>query len=668
MPAKVAIITRTRDRPLLLPRCIESVLNQTFRDWLHVIVNDGGDPATVESVVSRFAGQYHGRLQIIHNPKSLGMQQASNLAIWSCESEFVAIHDDDDTWNAAFLEECVRYLEIAGPESREQGVAVQSFWIMEEIDSWGKVVEVSRQDFLPFESVSLFQLAARNQFPPIAFLYRRAAHEKIGWFDQTFNELGDHDFNLRFLTHYDIGTIPKRLANYHWRHQSNGSSYANTVTDGVASHRKTSVRMQNHYLREDLASGRVGLGFLLNISSSLEAQKEKIQSLANKTENTAGHLYEVSRRLLYYQKKIDALLKPWKARWPGSVYDHLADWVASQSGNRATLNHGNGHATANVSRDEDAAQIRLVRKPTDVFLYMQGDVRRWLNRPTLGFVAARMTAEQEAETTPAAVGNGNVLDAIYDVLRRRLGIDENTAARIKELEIETERKLSCRIPQPKQSSSNTNGANGFGAHSLTHPATEKPLVDQHTSLSGAWEGDLASSLYTGLVRRRRLQHPLRHADGNGFWEMIGYEVMGPLHHAFIAWVVARASKLGLEKLFFLSRDGYQLTKGFDQVRQKRGLQIKGEYLFASRRLWNVARIDLLDEENLAFLVTPNPRMRVRDFLRRIGMDPVPHEALVRRLGFAGVDELVSTQGGVFKSEALHQNMRRLFRELEGKIL
>ena len=50
--AAVAIITRTKDRPLLLRRAVESVLGQTHADWVHVIVNDGGDPAAVEQVVA----------------------------------------------------------------------------------------------------------------------------------------------------------------------------------------------------------------------------------------------------------------------------------------------------------------------------------------------------------------------------------------------------------------------------------------------------------------------------------------------------------------------------------------------------------------------------------------------------------------------------------------
>ncbi|MDB6022866.1 MAG: glycosyl transferase, partial [Pedosphaera sp.] len=192
MQKKVAVITRTKNRPLLLQRCVQSVLNQTCQDWFHVIVNDGGDPATVEGVVARFAERYQGRVKLIHNATSVGMQNASNLGIRASESEYIGIHDDDDTWHGMFLEECVGFLDAAGPESRDQGVAVQSFWIMEEMDSWGNIVEISRKDYLPFESINLFQTAAKNPFAPISFLYRRKVHETVGYFDQTFNELGDH--------------------------------------------------------------------------------------------------------------------------------------------------------------------------------------------------------------------------------------------------------------------------------------------------------------------------------------------------------------------------------------------------------------------------------------------------------------------------------------------
>lgn len=38
---RVGIITRTKNRPLLLRRAIQSVANQTYKNYVHIIVNDG---------------------------------------------------------------------------------------------------------------------------------------------------------------------------------------------------------------------------------------------------------------------------------------------------------------------------------------------------------------------------------------------------------------------------------------------------------------------------------------------------------------------------------------------------------------------------------------------------------------------------------------------------
>ena len=99
---RVVVVTRTKNRPILLQRCIRSVLEQSYTDWLHVIVNDGGDPISVQGLVSLSSSEYRGRVRLIHKPQSLGMQNASNVAITATESEFIVIHDDDDSWASDF--------------------------------------------------------------------------------------------------------------------------------------------------------------------------------------------------------------------------------------------------------------------------------------------------------------------------------------------------------------------------------------------------------------------------------------------------------------------------------------------------------------------------------------------------------------------------------------
>ena len=63
----VAIITRTKNRVILLERCIRSILDQTYDNWTHVIVNDGGEPGPVEKLLKNYIHEYRGRITLIHN-------------------------------------------------------------------------------------------------------------------------------------------------------------------------------------------------------------------------------------------------------------------------------------------------------------------------------------------------------------------------------------------------------------------------------------------------------------------------------------------------------------------------------------------------------------------------------------------------------------------------
>ncbi|HEX5688579.1 MAG TPA: glycosyltransferase, partial [Roseiflexaceae bacterium] len=124
--ARVAIITRTKNRPLLLRRAIQGMLDQTFKDWLLVIVNDGGSPESVELVVDELADQLAGRVLVLHHPISLGMQTAANAGISNSNSDFIIIHDDDDSWEPTFLARTVSHLDERGWNPRSGGVITWS--------------------------------------------------------------------------------------------------------------------------------------------------------------------------------------------------------------------------------------------------------------------------------------------------------------------------------------------------------------------------------------------------------------------------------------------------------------------------------------------------------------------------------------------------------------
>ena len=273
--AKIAIITRTKNRNILLRRALESVLNQSFKNWLMVIINDGGNKEEVDQLCAQYKDSFNGRLLVIHNEESRGMEAASNRGITSCDSDFIVIHDDDDSWHPDFLKICFEKLEHC-PISSVKGVVTHSVCVCERIEG-DKVQIVGRSIYNgDLESVTLAKMASSNQFPPISFLYKREVFEEIGLYDESLPVLGDWDFNLRFLEKFDILVIKEPLAYYHHRVADFDSVYSNTVIGGKDKHILYDSLIRNRLIRKDIQQNRIGLGLLVNTVNSNNATDAKI--------------------------------------------------------------------------------------------------------------------------------------------------------------------------------------------------------------------------------------------------------------------------------------------------------------------------------------------------------------------------------------------------------
>ncbi|BBK35788.1 hypothetical protein STAQ_08660 [Allostella sp. ATCC 35155] len=274
----VAVVTRTKDRAVLLRRAMESVLAQTSGDWVHVVVNDGGDPAPVDRLAAFFADRYAGRLKVVHNPRSLGMEAASNVGLRAADSRYVVIHDDDDSWEPEFLQATTAYLD-AHDGTTIAGVVTHSVRIDERIV--GDTVEIERRS--PYNewvrSITLFRMAGGNMFPPISFLFRRSMLDTVGYYREDLPVLGDWDFNLRFLARSDIGVLPRPLALYHHRPSSTDPAYANSIFGAQDKHALYDALIRNELMRRDLDAGKVGLGTLVNVGQHLSLLELKLNAL-----------------------------------------------------------------------------------------------------------------------------------------------------------------------------------------------------------------------------------------------------------------------------------------------------------------------------------------------------------------------------------------------------
>lgn len=264
---RVAVITRTNNRPLLLERAMLSLLGQTFEDWLMVVVNNGGKAGEVDALREKYADRFRGRIIVWHLERPVSLGAANNIGLRACDSDFAVLHDDDDSWHPDFLRECLGLLDEIGDAA---GVISHSTIIYEEITG-NAVRELSRSPFNAHlqHMVSYFSLLARNQFPPISFLFSRRVADEIGQFDELLTVLEDWDFNLRFMAKHDIHVLAKPLAFWHQRPSISSSSLGNTVVARLRDHHTVECQLRNQLLRRDLETNTVGTGTVMHLSRAL---------------------------------------------------------------------------------------------------------------------------------------------------------------------------------------------------------------------------------------------------------------------------------------------------------------------------------------------------------------------------------------------------------------
>lgn len=303
MTATVAIITRTKNRPLLLKRAGESVARQSYDNYIWVIVNDGGDEAEVKAVI-RSCDVPRDRIRLISNQQSVGMEAASNIGIRQSESDYIVIHDDDDTLHPDFLTESVSFLE-SDEGQIYGGTATGVEYVSEEIRG-DEVVIHGRYPYLDHvKRVEFAELMAQNIVTTISFLYRRTLFREIGGYKEDLPVLGDWYFNIEFVLRADIKVIDKTLAYYHHRDRPDelgGSEYSNSVIAGLAVHEEYATLVRNKLIREHLQSSGISGAIVMGYFAKEARQK-------------AGELTRQSSSGRWSDKAIDTLLAEHDRLW-----------------------------------------------------------------------------------------------------------------------------------------------------------------------------------------------------------------------------------------------------------------------------------------------------------------------------------------------------------------
>jgi FMN phosphatase YigB (HAD superfamily) len=140
------------------------------------------------------------------------------------------------------------------------------------------------------------------------------------------------------------------------------------------------------------------------------------------------------------------------------------------------------------------------------------------------------------------------------------------------------------------------------------------------------------SLLAGAMRLARLQKPVRDQPQEAIWD-VACGVVGPLLFGFTQWCLEWAVERGIERVYFVSRDGQILHRTAQEIVQRRSLPLCCDYLHGSRQAWLLPGIDRLAEEHLQWILRPTAGLDLEEVFGRMGLRPENFLPTLNQAGF-----------------------------------
>ena len=186
-PPIISIIVRTKNRPHLLSRCLQSLDNQLRRPDEVVVVNDAG--ISIEHVASGFSKL---NVHLINFEEPQGRARAGNLGVEGSIGNVIGFLDDDDQ----FLPDHLQRLEQAMLQF-DAKVAYSGCRVIKR-DLMGESASVRETEVLQYnDSFDALRLRYENYIPLISILLEKSLWIDIGGFDESFDMFEDWDMLIR---------------------------------------------------------------------------------------------------------------------------------------------------------------------------------------------------------------------------------------------------------------------------------------------------------------------------------------------------------------------------------------------------------------------------------------------------------------------------------------
>ena len=203
----VSVIIHTYNNEKFIAETVESVLNQTYKDYEIIVVDDGSEDGTRDALIP-----YMQKIRY-HYKENGGIASAKNAGISLSETEFVAFLDHDDLWVPDKLQLQMEHFN----ENPQIGLVYAKYTSFRD----GK--ELRTKPEKGYSGWIFKELLAKSFIQTSTVVVKRECLDAVGPYDETFSLGDEYDMFLRIAQKFQCGFVDKGLTRYRV-HDTNASN------------------------------------------------------------------------------------------------------------------------------------------------------------------------------------------------------------------------------------------------------------------------------------------------------------------------------------------------------------------------------------------------------------------------------------------------------------
>jgi glycosyltransferase involved in cell wall biosynthesis len=255
----VSVIIPTYNRAYLVTDAIDSVLNQTYKNFELLVVDDYSTDNT-KDVVETYSDS---RIKYLINTRKKGAQGARNTGLYAANGEWVAMLDSDDAWLPEKLE---KQLDL--PAKADEDLAGVSCGFALFNFRMNKIMQKRYPQKRLFTKNDLLYKNYIGGFS--VFIFKRNVGLKIGGFDERFSSRQDIDFYLSIIDEGNIDVVNEILVYNRYKNEDKISKdFTKKIESIIIFCKKYSEQIDKSYLLKSHYKNTLFFFYALNKETEL---------------------------------------------------------------------------------------------------------------------------------------------------------------------------------------------------------------------------------------------------------------------------------------------------------------------------------------------------------------------------------------------------------------